>query len=175
LAGLNCTPHGIGGAWSSSHPDSSSTTAVIFTTAGYFTTSIWSHSTVGESLLTSGSDSSCWFSGELCHDQILDGDEILVSLDHGEFKGFSVCIVCRDLASDDQISLGSFGGVECTFSGGDSKDGSIKIALGTASLETLRAKVASDTLAWNTQQGDLDGLVLAVTAAEGALDTAKAA
>ena len=51
----------------------------------------------------------------------------------------------------------------------------LSTALGTASLETLRAKVASDTLAWNTQQGDLDGLVLAVTAAEGALDAAKAA
>lgn len=51
----------------------------------------------------------------------------------------------------------------------------LSTALGTASLETLRAKVASDTLAWNTQQGDLDNLVLAVTAAEGALDVAKAA
>lgn len=54
------------------------------------------------------------------------------------------------------------------------KKGELTAALGTASLETLRAKVASDTLAWNTQQGDLDGLENAVTLAEGALETAKA-
>jgi len=121
LAGLNCTPHGIGLSWSSRHPDSSSTTAEAFTTTVHFP-SLWSESTVGESLLTSGSDRTWGWLGELFLDQCLDGLEISVSLNHQSLQGFSVFIVCGDLTSDDSSILSRNGVSQCVFSVCDGLD-----------------------------------------------------
>lgn len=126
MAGLDGTPGGISSD-SGLHPDSSSTTAVAIATSTVVTSG-FSEGTVGESLLTSGTNGT-WLRSRHVLEEFLNGFEIGLSGCEGGIESLLVCVELGRLAkygssSESLLLLG-----EILLSSENIADGSVEESL----------------------------------------------